>query len=121
VTWAPSRYLNDSTLATPVAKPLSDIKYKVFVVDNYGCKNSDSMMLRVFAPKEISVTPETDSIVIGDTVFIKTTYNHDGLVYSWSPPDGLQCSACPAPWAHPLNTTNYSLLVTDSVGCPAME
>ncbi|MBP7514304.1 MAG: choice-of-anchor L domain-containing protein, partial [Flavobacteriales bacterium] len=36
-----------------------------------------------------------------------------GANYSWTPTAGLSCTTCPNPWAHPANTTTYSVLVTD--------
>ena len=37
--------------------------------------------------------------------------------YAWSPATGLSCSDCPSPFASPLSTTLYSVVIADQYGC----
>lgn len=44
-----------------------------------------------------------------------------GGTYSWSPSDGLSCTSCQNPFASPLQTTTYKVIVTDTNGCMAAD
>ena len=50
------------------------------------------------------------TICAGDSLQFTVT---GGANYSWTPAAGLSCTNCPNPWAHPANTTTYSVTVTD--------
>ena len=70
--WIPSIGLNDSTAANPLAGPLITTQYIVFVQNQNGCLNSDTVLVTVspvFKPND-GFTPNSDGIndvwVIGD-------------------------------------------------------
>ncbi|MDX1407593.1 MAG: gliding motility-associated C-terminal domain-containing protein, partial [Saprospiraceae bacterium] len=69
----------------------------------------------------VSLAAEQVSILIGDTIALFSDVVQSGfsVVYAWDDPQGnsLECDACPAPRAFPLDDITYSLLVTDEVGC----
>ena len=44
-----------------------------------------------------------------------------GLSYSWAPTSTLSCSFCQNPVAFPVNTTDYYLMITDSLGCKTSD
>lgn len=56
-----------------------------------------------------------------DSVVLAGSGTGDGLVWRWSPAEGLSCVDCPQPTARPDQTTNYVLSVTNSFGCTAID
>ena len=64
--WSPPQWLSDPDIQNPVAKPLNDIKYKVTVTNDAGCKAVDSVSIHVKAVEGIYVptafTPDNDGL-----------------------------------------------------------
>jgi len=91
------------------------------------CSTSDSILVAFQAgmiPGKISVFPLDSSIVIGDTVaiFAYDTLQRDIISYDWTPVDGiLTCNDCPNPIVRPLQTTTYTLVVSDTNKCYITE
>jgi len=90
--------------------------------DSRECDYSDNMnsFSIVSAPPEIILTPEV-TVALGQGVqLVPEIIPPDGpYAYAWSPPDGLSCADCPSPFAQPVTTTVYTLVVTDTSGCDA--
>ncbi|MBT3210270.1 MAG: T9SS type B sorting domain-containing protein [Bacteroidetes bacterium] len=73
--WSPIDYLIDRYTSPAISKPSKDISYEVEVTDQYGCKNSAEIDIKVIVTKLRSnnlVTPNAD--VINDTWEI---YNYE--------------------------------------------
>ncbi|MGB0165902.1 MAG: gliding motility-associated C-terminal domain-containing protein [Luteibaculum sp.] len=60
---------------------------------------------------EAEITEEQD-ICYGDSVQLEVTYNAN-YNYSWSPSNSLSCSSCHNPIAFPLDSTEYTVTVSD--------
>lgn len=45
--WQPGKYLNDSTISNPIAKPLATTSFIVNGIDINGCKNTDTITVKV--------------------------------------------------------------------------
>lgn len=59
--WAPSTYLDDSTLANPTANPLSAITYTLTVTDDAGCVVTKEVSLGTFPLDSVALfLPNTD-------------------------------------------------------------
>jgi gliding motility-associated-like protein len=65
---------------------------------------------------EVEVSPELDSIFIGDSISLTATSNSTNAVYTWSPPQGLSCTQCSTTFASPTLTTNYTVTASEN-GC----
>ena len=73
IAWSPAQFLNDSSLANPIATPLNDINYVVSGTDANGCTNSDSVQLYVTPAPILTITPNDTSICIGESVSLTVT------------------------------------------------
>lgn len=85
--WMPGLFLNDSTIASPVAYFLDSITYFVFGITANGCEAKDSVTLskRLIAPWEIIANKK---LVCGiDSVLLQGPI--DGLSYDWNGPNIL--------------------------------
>lgn len=79
--WSPSVNMINATTATPAVSPLSTTKYYVDL-DTEGCKNRDSVLVRVVDHVTLSVMNDT-TICRADTIQLHVS--SDGLQYSWQP------------------------------------
>ncbi len=61
--WEPGTWLNDASIANPLSTPIDPIRYTVYVVNEYGCEQSDSVFVDLLL--ELTVynvfTPNNDS------------------------------------------------------------
>ena len=78
-----------------------------------GCDSTHCVFLSVQPNPEIEVPTEV-TITLGDTVAFDFP---DQYNYQWIPSEGLSCSDCPDPVAFPTEDTDYTIIVTDSLGC----
>ncbi|MDD2984534.1 MAG: gliding motility-associated C-terminal domain-containing protein [Crocinitomicaceae bacterium] len=106
-------------LAGASATNLVPGSYLVTVTDGNGCTKTASYAVNSTGSIPVTVTPATSFITEGDVVnlTVSTTSALPGLVYSWSPPEGLSCTDCPNPIASPVVSTNYEVVVSSPDGC----
>ncbi len=110
VTWFPQDpngvFIGDTTV------------FSLTVTNIQGCEFSDSFQANfVDMDALLNVHPRLDTIVLGDTVHITSTFNPD-FEYDWSPVDGLDEFNVCCPIAQPTDSTTYLLEAFDpSNGC----
>ncbi|HLP18890.1 MAG TPA: gliding motility-associated C-terminal domain-containing protein, partial [Chitinophagales bacterium] len=83
-----------------------------------GCTNSDFVTVTMLSPLSADAGPDVqicfnDSIQIGAGLI-------EGQFYQWTPAIGLSDVNASNPVAKPTQTTTYTLVVTDTVGCDAI-
>lgn len=45
--WSPSKYLDDPTILSPTARPLTDMEYTLIIFDKYGCRDTAFSKIKV--------------------------------------------------------------------------
>ena len=116
--WRPNMYIMTSVDdQNPLVRPEANITYYVDVYTQHNCYGIDSIEVLVQDFPDIILFPESDTIVIGDTVFISLDALQDNLTYSWTPQNYVSCFDCPEPYIHPMNSDRYTLTIQDSLGC----
>ncbi|MBL4658674.1 MAG: DUF2341 domain-containing protein, partial [Flavobacteriales bacterium] len=114
-TWIPGTGLSDSTIANPMATPLTSLTYAVIVSD--GCKSdSDTVAINVSGPTA-NAGPDL-SFCFGGSVQATAT---GGVTYLWAPNSFLSCTACDKTTATPTGDMDYYVTVTDSFGCTDID
>ncbi len=95
-----SVYTKPGTYLTPVHRPS-------------GC---DSMVTTRLIVEEMQFQiVGNPSITQGDSTKLEVQIEPVGAFsVQWSPPTGLACADCPATWAHPASTTQYTALVKNA-------
>ncbi|MEM9918507.1 MAG: FG-GAP-like repeat-containing protein, partial [Bacteroidota bacterium] len=100
---------------------LSAGTYTLHLRNANGCQYSRIIEIGEPFPPIVEL-PEAITIELGDEWPMRPQFRDtSGLVYSWTPPDGLSCDSCAYPIAKPLNTTDYSLSITDLNGCTDVD
>ena len=119
--WSPAAGLSSATVAHPVASPTVTTPYVVVVSDGTNT-GTDTTVVVVSAGPSVSILPADVTICTGSSVtLVPTITNTSGTVtYAWGPSTGLSCTACQSPDASPVNTTVYTITVTEpGAGCSA--
>ncbi|MBX7216475.1 MAG: PKD domain-containing protein [Candidatus Kapabacteria bacterium] len=115
VEWSPATGLSCTDCPAPWASPSSTQVYTVRSL--LPCGGSDTVTVAVLPLPTVAVVP--------DTLFcsgqLTATASPNTVAYRWTPPDGLSCDDCPAPFANPSATTRYHLTITDANGCVARD
>ncbi len=127
--WAPSQGLNNSGLANPSACNLSqDVTYNLTVTDANGCTAIDQILVDVQQSTLLADAGNDKSICAGQTTCItiggSPSVSGGSIPYTieWSPVTGICNSNVIAnPDVNPTDTTTYVLLVTDALGCVAID
>ena len=115
IIWQPMQGLDNPASYTPNASPDSSTTYTATIYDTYGCSNSASVF--VFVQQEPSLSNSHDTtIIIGEIVNL-WAQSSQNVTYLWSPSYGLSCTNCPNPIAQPLQSTTYTVMISDTMGC----
>lgn len=111
--WSPGGYLTSTNTASTIATPPHDILFTVEISDEYGCVDVETVLVELYEPPAIKVSPAVYPIV-GDTVTIWA--EADGSI-EWTPPYNIECTTCPTTIVYPEVETVYRATVTDENGC----
>ncbi len=105
--WTPATNLNDPTLLNPMATPNVTTTFYLAATNIEGCTATDSVVINVRSPKIFSINQPV-SICKNDSARLQA---NGGDLYSWTPVN----SNLPNPIVFPATTTNYSVMITDTV------
>lgn len=111
--WSPLQNLSCVTCSNPVASPLFTTSYVVTGSNNTLCKASDTIIVEVIQPFNLTVSPTT-TLCIGDSVQLFAT---GAYTYAWNPPVSLDNPALSNPIAKPTLTTVYQVVGRDRYNC----
>jgi gliding motility-associated-like protein len=113
--WSPATALNDPTLKSPVASPVTTTQYIVTATLG-NCSKNDTILITV------NQAPVPDA-GLGTTICFGKNYTLNGtggVQFLWSPASSLSNPNIASPVATPVSTTTYSLSVTDALGCSSL-
>ena len=104
---------------SPFFENLPSGLYEIIVTDDLGC--SDTLNpIQVAQPQAIGLFIADQYLDYGDTISLVLDSLWNGQApfeYLWTPSFGLSCDDCSNPIATPYLTSDYTVLVTDSLGC----
>lgn len=103
--WRPNYNIINANTSNPIVYPKVTTWYFVELDDN-GCKNKDSIRVRVVDRVTLSVSPDTTSCA-GDPVQLRAI--SDGLQFTWTPAATLNNANIQNPIASPLVTTTFQV------------
>lgn len=111
--WSPPLYLNQTSGASVLSTPTSNVTYSVIVSNGAGCEDTTEVDVTVLQRPTASAAGDT-LICPGDTVSISAG---GGGTYSWSPSGSLSNPNQSTTSAYPPVTTDYLVTVTAANGC----
>jgi len=110
ISWTSNPAGFTSTIANPIATPITNTTYIATVSNNFGCTDKDSVTITV-NPITISITGETQ-ICVGSSATLTASGAEN---YSWS--DGTNTYTGASIVVSPTTTTTYSVTGTTALGC----
>ncbi len=117
--WRPGNTLSDSTVFNPYAKPTTTTTYYFTVFDSI-CFDVDSVTIGVYPQFFVDAGPN-QTILYDHSTTLSGTCTDPSATFLWVPFYGLEDSSSLVTIAHPLQTTTYYLLATNSNGCTVMD
>ncbi|HSU28775.1 MAG TPA: LamG-like jellyroll fold domain-containing protein, partial [Chitinophagaceae bacterium] len=109
--WSPAATLDNGSIPNPTASPTGPTTYYVNVTDSNGCMNNDSIKVTIVPPAVFSINA-APAMCENKTSQLQASGGH---TYSWQPAASLNNPSIPNPVATPQTTTNYDVLITDTV------
>ncbi len=113
-TWTPSSFLDNPNINNPICFADSSILYSLSATSDKGCKSTKNTKITVIQKPKFLI--KDTSIIIGDTITLNN-FSAEIASYSWTPSTGLTCTNCASPLAAPLESTYYSLSISDTAKC----
>src|SRR5690606_27648987 len=86
---------------------------KAVYKNEQGCTIEEQFVVTISIP-EVQATPDVHRMMKGQSVNLNAT---GGEEYSWAPATGLNNASISNPVATPGQDTEYTVTVTDSIGC----
>lgn len=115
--WEPSALIANPTTKSTTAIPTGETEFRVIVTDSLGCQAQGHFIVRLF-PKPFVSAGAGAAVCAGESM----TLRGQGVgTFRWSPPDGLSDPTSSAPIVNPVQTTTYTLTLTDENGCTATD
>ncbi|MGL1889823.1 MAG: FG-GAP-like repeat-containing protein [Reichenbachiella sp.] len=111
--WTSTAHIGRPSQSNPTITPASTADYFLAVTSSYCPTEYDTIKVVVNDAPEITVSPQ-QSVGANESVVLEAT---GGVEYLWTPENSLDDGLLASPEATPLETTTYSVLVTDSNGC----
>lgn len=120
--WYPGLYLSETEIANPLVQPEEDMMYYLTVTGDNGCVNTDSVQIEIQYPVVTNFDQLTDTITIGESTSVLVTTDQESVVLSWMPDvTSISCLDCENPIFNPEESTDYQLVVMDSLECFSEE
>ncbi len=117
--WSPAGSINNSSIASPVARPDTTTTYRVII--SQGTCFKDTLYQKVEVYKEPTIALPADLSALYGTKVQLTALVQDGPFLQWTPYETLDCDACSSPVATVNGTITYTLTATNPGGCEATD
>jgi hypothetical protein len=112
--WSPTTGLSDPNIANPVASPGVTTTYTLTVTGSTICQGTDTVTVTVNPIPVAQLTVTSATFCRGNSIQLNAS---GGTSYLWIPSAGLNSSTISNPVATPLQTTIYTVVVSDTTNC----
>lgn len=114
--WSPQNGLSNDTIANPGASPVTDTRYTVTVISEYGCTDTATVMVSVIKKPVANAGPDKKTRP-GRPITLNGSIKGNDVSYTWSPVLNMLNNQSLQPSVSPTADTKYTLQVTSNVGC----
>lgn len=116
--WNPVNQFNDVNLQNPVVTPETSREYMLLAYSGSCVPDTHKVNVTVNALPEL--TPAAQAPVVENTpVKLVVDYPENIVAYEWTPANGLSCTNCETPELTAVESSTYTVNVTDENGCKA--
>lgn len=112
--WTPAFGLNDTTIADPIAEPVSTTDYTVYMVDVHGCKDTGNVTVTVY-PSATLTLPDSITVYSGESYHLEPATNC--VYFNWFPTNGVNSTLVSDPVFNPSVRTRYFVTAKTENGC----
>lgn len=113
---------NGFTADTPTVSVSDPGQYCVTVTDANNCQSICCKDITQIGTETGLINyPAEISACFGESVVLSPTGDTNGLLFNWSPQEGLSDPASPSPVATPTSETVYTVIVSDVNGCQSPD
>ena len=120
--WSPPINLSCLNCADPVATPLNTT---IYTVSSHKCNGNliiANVQVSIQPTPIIDVLNQDTCVFMGQKIMLRAAVDTSvGSSVSWTMGGRLLCTKCPTSIIQPLENGYYYGLVTDSIGCTAMD
>jgi gliding motility-associated-like protein len=112
--WSPDVNISSTSEDTVIVNPSVTTQYIATALSTNGCKSYDTVLVKVYSPISLSVTPPVSTICPETPLQLNASAS--GKI-SWTPSTYLNNSSIPDPISIPSDSITYTVIAQDSVGC----
>lgn len=112
--------ISSKIIRNPTAKPSVTMDYKLFLVDKYGCKGTDSIKIIVNYPPALSIAGQKEYICQGDSLFL-WALSGTNIIFKWSPNSFITEVDSAKVFVFPPKSTNYIIKATNVAKCSTID
>jgi gliding motility-associated-like protein len=120
--WTPSSWLDNDTIANPLATPLAPVTYIATVTDPSGCSLVDSVFIDVSTLYQVTATEDT-VVCVATGLVLDVQHNVPSpFTITWTPgAPYLTGSSTANPVVQFDSTMQYIVQVQDNIGCSGFD
>lgn len=115
--WSPQSFLDDHQVSNPVATPPTTTTFNVIVFDEFGCYDTESVVVPVY-PAPYLMVSEDQVVPYYDYAELQSLSNGE---VTWESDLTLSCLECPSPEVHGTETAMVYAWSIDDNGCKATD
>ncbi|MBI3511625.1 MAG: PKD domain-containing protein [Bacteroidetes bacterium] len=115
--WSPSTGMSNPNVADPGIYLTASGTFVVLGYNPLGCYSSDTVAITIKPNPAFSVNAAPSIICVGDTSLLTVT--NPAWSYAWTPTNTLNIATGDSVVGSPTQTTNYTVIATDTNGCTA--
>ncbi len=120
--WSPISGLNRFDIADPIVSINTTTTYKVVGYDNHQCFTDTGYVTIVVGPKPyVNIGPDRN-LATGTPLQLNAVTSGGPIIsWMWTPANELSCNNCPSPSTTVRDNSFYTVTVTNTFGCVAMD
>ena len=119
--WNNGNTLTDSTISNPIAFPTKSTLYKVVLTGSNTCSSTDSINVEVQPLPLITASQPINACKLIPTPLTTSPIGPNKARYLWQPTTGLDFNELAIPTFNYNNDVTYTVQVTDTFGCVAID
>lgn len=109
--WSPAAFLNDATIASPVANPTSNTTYTITGSNPQGCTAKDIVALSLYPLPNFAVSPVNATICENDPVQLTAS---GGDAYSWQDASNTPVGNTATITVRPATSQTYQVFIKEN-------